>query len=335
MTDAIENQIKTQIEGEIVQFIDAENVLGLFPSPAGDRDITLEKLVWRYLKDVAEASLTTRGWAPAKTKAYVKQFAQRIFSSGLEYDMEWMDWKLIEKMGIIDAGFEKIAKKPGKQMSHYFFTGMALDTNDIRRPRPVLTNYNYLTEAGTANGSLGRPLQAGNAAGGFWGVVTAMILAIETAVGTLVSKGFNKSSLIAFYPRSVESTMIHKLDTGGSGLISPKQYFNEVGISDDRLIVLDDVLLPTGEATPVAPTKDDFDIIIVDAAEVRVLYPTGENVGRPWANVFTPNPGSARPKLKLETGMTSCPIFIPKEIKSEGKIYKGVYVINGIDYATS
>jgi len=335
MPGSLEEQACEQIQNEIVQFIDAGNLLELFPSPPSISDITVEELVWRYLKDVAEASLTTRGWRPNRTKIYVEQFAQRVFSTGLEDELEWIDWKILAKMGVKQAGFDKVAKKPGKQMSHYFFTGMGLDTNGNTYPRPVTTNYNYLIETGTGNGLLGRPLLSYNAAGGFWGVVTAMLLSIEAAVGALVSKGFETRNLLAFYPRVVESTMIHKLDSGGSGLISPKQAFADVGISNDRLMAIDDIFLPTGEATPVAPTKDDFDIVIVDASEVRILYPEGENVGKAWSNVFIPNVGSAKPKVQIEAGMDACPIFIPHEIKSEGKIYKGVAIINGIDYATA
>lgn len=332
MVELVEEMATTQIENEIVQFMDAGNLLELFPSPPTIADITVEDLVWRYLKDVAEASLTTRGWHPNKTKIYIEQFAQRVFSTGLEDDLEWMDWKILEKIGVKQAGFDKIAKKPGKQMSHYFFTGLGLDTAGNRYPRPYSLNYNFLVEAGTGNGSLGRPLQAGNAAGGLWGVVTNFIDSIDTAIGAMVSKNFEVQNLLAFYPRIAEKAIIHQIDSGGSGLKSPKQYFADSGISNDRLIAIDDIYLPTDPTgTPTAPTLDDFDMVIVDASEIRILKPQGENVGDAWANVFTPNPGSAKPKVKIEAGMDACPIFIPHEIKSEGKIYKGVYIINGID----
>ncbi|KKK56943.1 hypothetical protein LCGC14_3059470, partial [marine sediment metagenome] len=194
MPGSIEEQVTEEIQDEIVQFMDAGNLLNLFPSPPSISDITVE---------------TTRGWRPNKTKIYVEQFAQRVFSTGLEDDLEWINWKILEKMGVKQAGFDKIAKKPGKQMSHYFFTGMGLGSDGVRYPRPVKTNYNYLIETGTGNGSLGRPLLAGNAAGGFWGNITAMMLAIETGIGALVSKDFEKQNFLAFYPRTVESTMIH------------------------------------------------------------------------------------------------------------------------------
>lgn len=332
MSTPIEEMVTTQIENEIVQFIDAGNLLELFPSPPTIADITVEDLVWRYLKDVAEASLTTRGWHPNRTKIYIEQLAQRVFSTGLEADLEWMDWRILEKIGVKLAGFEKIAKKPGKQMSHYFFTGLGLDVNGNRYPRPYSLNYNFLVEPGTGSGSIGRPLQCGNAAGGLWGVVTNFILSIDVALGALVSKGFEKANLLVFYPRIAEQALIHQIDSGGTGLKSAQQYFIDSGVSADRIIAIDDIYLPTDPTgTPVTPTLDDFDIIIVDASEVRILHPQGENVGKTWANVFVPNPGSAKPKVTIEAGMDACPIFIPHEIKSEGKIYKGVYVINGID----
>ena len=332
MVELVEEMATTQIEAEMVQFIDAGNLLELFPSPPTISDITIEDMVWRYLKDVAEASLTTRGWSPNRTKIYIEQFAQRVFSTGLEDELEWMDWKILEKIGVKQAGFDKIAKKPGKQMSHYFFTGMGLDSNGNRYPRPYALNYNFLVDAGSASGTLGRPLQCGNAAGGLWGLVAVFILSIDTALAALVSKGFEKENLLVFYPRIAEQALIHQIDSGGSGLKSAKQYFIDSGISEDRIIAIDDIYMPTAPTvTPVTPTLDDFDIIIVDASEVRILKPEGDNVGDTWVNVFTPNPGSAKPKVLIEAGMDACPIFIPHEIKSEGKIYKGVYIINGID----
>ena len=325
----LQNDAKMAIQNEIVQFIDAENMLELFPSPPDVGDITLEQLVWRYLKDVAEASLTTRGWSPNKTKMEVNKFAHRLFSAGLESNLEFRDWKIFEKIGVREAGFGKIGKKPAKQMSHYFFTGLRLLDSGLRAPRPVATNFNFIVEAGTGNGTLGRPLQVGNAAGGLWGLTTAFIDAIDLGIGSMVSKGFNKSSLLYFYPKVAEKVIIHKVDSGGSGLYSPRQHLIESGISENRIIATDNVYLPTDPTgTPVAPTLTDFDSIFVDAAEVRIMY-----TERPFANVYTPNPGSAKPNLTIETGLTACPLFIPKEIKSEAKIYKGVYIINGATQA--
>jgi hypothetical protein len=321
--------IKEAIQSEIVKYIDAKNMLELFPSvDAGD--ITLETLAWRYLKDVAEASLTTRGWNPNRTRLEVQKLTTQLFSAGLEMTLEFMDWKIFEKMGVMDKGLDKIASKPAKQMTHYFFTGLRLTDEGKRAPAPRSTNHNFLVDPGTGSGTLTQPLLIDVTTAGGWGTaITNMILDIDNLIGAMVEFGFNKSNFLCFYPAVAEKVMIHAKDTGGSGLISPIKHLEESGISRDRIIAVDNIYMPTDPTgTPVAPAVTDFDIIMVDPAEVRVMY-----TERPFANVFTPNPGSAKPNLQIETGMTACPIFIPREVYDESKIYKGVGFIDGVSNA--
>ena len=181
----LQARVKQDVESEVTQFIDAKNLMELFPSRDKD-DLTVETLVQMFLRDVSEASLTARGWSPKKTKLVAEQFLNKYYSSGLVMDLEFMDWKIIDKMGIKDSGIKKIGDKVAKQLSHYFMVGKSIQDGGARGEPPFANQYNFIVEPGDgASGTLARPLPIDTASEGSWNTYSNMNKDIANSIGDL------------------------------------------------------------------------------------------------------------------------------------------------------
>lgn len=321
--------ITDRIQAQMTEFIDARNLLNLFPNQTTDSN-TIVKLIFRHLNDVAEASLSEKLWDPAKTKIESEIYAQKRFSSGIRQDLEYEDWIVLQKMdNVLNRGMDKIAMKPLKQGTHYFFTGKKLvEAPSTRGNSPLTTQYNFVRDAGTSNGTLARPLIISNATTGVWSTFANFSTDVNKLINGLVEVGFeDKSNFLIFYPTTLESDVSKNRTTSGDGRYNLFAEAESHGIPRDQVIGIPQIYLPE-IATDATPVSAKWDLYCVDRSMVEIFYTEA-----PFINVYIDGSGDAYPKMTIQANMAYCPVFKPLENRVDGKIYKGVSRITAINSA--
>lgn len=328
VSEQYRDEIQKKIKDQLTEYMDAKNIIGnLFGGEAVD-DNLIQKILFQHFDKIAEANLSSRLWDPAKSKLVASVYAHWRYSSGLESRLAYEDWGVLNKQNILTVGLDRIAAKPMKQMSHYFFTGEQLLDNGTRARSPIPTQYNYCLDPGSGNGTLERPLQV-VVTGIQWNSAANIRNNVEAAINgyVAVNPDANIAGLKVFYPSITRSTVFKKYSTSGDGLYSGQSIFIEQGIPASNIIPLAPIYLPTGpNGTLIAPTTADFDIYIVDPERVKVWYTES-----PSTNVYLEKEQSLHPEMVIETNVAMLPVFSPIVGEStSSKIYKGVTIINGI-----
>ena len=318
--------IINQVQPELVKFQDAINFLNLFTPKEVDQ-ATLQTLIWNYLKPIGQASLSSALWDPAKVRIDVDQLSFKRFSSDISSVLPFEDWNIISQMtgGVADSNLGLIAEKPLIQATHYFFTGYKLMDDLTRQNGPLITQYNYMNEAGSGNGTLTRPNRLGSATAGAWSTYANMATDINLGISTLVANGFatNKNDVLVFYPRVAEPAMTKKRASGGDGMRNALLEIQDNGVPVQNIIPIDDIYGYT--IAGAAPTNALFDLKFVDRSQIRVYYTV-----KPFVNTYVDQSGTKFPKLTIESGISFCPIFLPRYNASTGKTNKGVAAITAI-----
>jgi hypothetical protein len=312
------------VQGFLSKFFDAKNMLNLFPHRTVD-NVTLKKLIFRHFNDVAEASLSAKLWDPAKTEMFAETYSHNRYSTGLESNLGYEDWKILDQMdNIMDLAQSAISEKPLKQGTHYYWTGKKLKNDGNRANPPNQNQYNFVQDAGTSSGTLKRPLIVTQASQGAWGTTDNMLDDALNLVTQMVETGFDdKSDFMFFYPNTLESAIMKKRTTSGDGRYSFAQEVADHGIPNTRHFTTSFEYLPEADAG-ADPTTSDFDVYVIKRSMVRIYYTM-----EPFVNVYVENTGTRFPNMKIETGMAYCPVFIPLENRSDDKFYKGVGRITG------
>lgn len=320
--------ITDKIQDQMTDFIDARNMLQLFGEVKATASETISKLIFRHLNDVAESSLSAKLWDPAKTKIESEVYSMKRYSSGLRYELEYEDWIVLEKMGnVLNQGIDKIAMKPLKQASHYFFTGKKLTVGPSTRGNsPDPTQYNHLRDAGTSNGTLSRPLILSSASAGVWSTVANFFTDVNEVVNALVEKEFeDKSKFLVFYPNTVEASIAKGRTTSGDGRFNLFEELERIGISRDQVISVPQVYMPE-IAADAAPVSTKWDMYCVDTSMVDIYW-----TQPPFVNVYVDGSGDRYPKMTIQANLAFCPVFRPLENRVDGKIYKGVSRVTAIN----
>jgi len=327
--------ITDQVQEQLLEFQDAIDILQYF-NHIPTNDNTIQDLIWRWLGPIGEASLSSALWDPTKVKHAINVLTLHRYSSGIEKNLDYEDWKILLKMGnVVEANMQQIVEKPAIQMGYYFLQGKKLLDDGSQGDPPISTQYNFALDVGanTLASTLVRPIGVNQVTGspnrwqasaGAWSTYADMATDINNLISTLVEKGFtNKAAFIIFYPLAAEGALAKKRASGGDGMRNAFQEFEDLGISRTQLVAIDNKYLYTRAGA--LPTRALFDIVAIDTSKVRIY-----DIEAKFVNVFMDNTGAHYPGMNVECGQITIPIFLPEWNVSDEKYYKGVCCIRAI-----
>jgi hypothetical protein len=330
------NGIAKKVQDQLYGFMEASDITNLF-NPISVGDDMLETLAFRFLDKVGRASLSSDLWSPTKVAHDLKVLTMSRYSSGISKDLKYKDWRVLEKMPNVEAAnLDAIGKQPGIQAGHYLIQGTQLMDDLTRKPKMADTQYNFVRDVGADNlaGTILRPIGANQVTGtpntwqataGAWSTSANLLTDITNGAGSLANKGFDLSNLLCLYPKAASSAMMKKrASAAGDGYINAKSVLADNGISEGRVLAIEDVYGYT--VANAAPTYAAFDLLFIDYTQVRNFRTVD-----PFMNVWIDNTGTKFPEMHIEAGQTFCPIFSPNYHEGDDKWYKGVSIIRAIN----
>jgi hypothetical protein len=329
VSEQYRDELQKKVREDIQEYMEAKNIIGNVFNAKSIDSTTVKKVVLKYFAKVAEASLSSSIWDPAKTNLVASEYANWVYSCGLEDVMAYEDWDVLMAQNIITIGLDKIPQMTMKQLTHYFFNGKQYLDNGTRADSPNPAQYNYAMDPGTGNGTLERPLEI-KITGLQWNTAANIRSNVEGAINTYLSyhPDADVSRFEVFYPAVAQNTVNAKKPTSGDGLYSGASIFQELGIPADQIHAISNIYLPTnvGVGALAPPATSDFDIIIIDKDNTDVYYTV-----EPIVNTYFRELGSLYPEMVIQANVVAVPFFKPIEgANTGGKIYKGVIKIDGI-----
>ena len=334
-TPLLYQNITTKVQEELIKPRDAIDLLVFFPHVPVE-DNTVETLIWKYLGPIGRASLSTALWDPTKVRHAINTLTMKRYSSGIEKNLPYEDWKILLKMNnVADANLAQIVEQPTIQGGYYFLQGKKLLDDGKQGDAPRADQWNFALDVGedAAVSSLTRPIGCNIVPGipntwqptaGAWATYSQMSTDCNNLVSSLVEKGFtNKANFLIFYSFAAEGALAKKRASGGDGMRNAFQEFEDLGISRMQLIPVDNLYGYTRAGN--APTRALFDLICIDTSSVRIYDPEPH-----FVNVFMDQSGTKYPGLNIESGLVYIPFFIPEWNVSDSSFRKGVSVITGI-----
>lgn len=337
MSGQIPDLWKTTIEQrstELQKFVDMTDFISLFPNTTVD-DVLIEDLIFTYLKDVGQASLSDNLFDPTKLKHDVATFKHHRYSTGSEAKFTYQDWLRVGKMGILDSNLAQIAAKPNIQATHYFFQGKKLLDDYTQGTPPRADQYNFVMDVGASAlaSTLTRPIGCNQQTGtpntweetsGAWATYANMANDLNNLISSLGQHGFtNYNDILVFYPRAATKAMKKKRVTTGQTNMNAFMELEDLGISRNQVIAMDDLYLRT--RADALPTNAAFDLLAISRSNVQI-YTTMPS----FVNIFPDNSGTKFPGVTMECGRTFMPMFKPVYDVNDQKFRKGVTMITGI-----
>lgn len=300
----------------VIPIFQAETHLSLFKAvPVGDIDIT--QWYKKYLLETKRAALTKAGFKPNEITMDLRDFSLEIYTSAQRMILQEKDLKAFERANILPEGIQDLGKNVAYTANSYLWKGKDPDGN------APTTQYNWLLDPSTGNGTAARPLMCQDAAtGGDWSTVTNMFNDIAALLASLVKKGFKKENAVIFYPKAVEEVFSTTLNTYTERPV--RDYILQTqGIAG--LVAVDDDFLVTDDLS-TAPTTNDFDIVAVDMGSIDIGYT------RPERTRIVDDQVNRTTLFEAEVWFCPCPL--PRRINESGtiKTYKGVARTHAIDW---
>ena len=309
------DRLTSQIQDEALAAYQKESLLSLFRSePIGD--ISIEKWVKKYLDDLPPAALHAAGYNPNKATLSLQEFSHKVYTADEAIVFSEKDWAFAEKWGISQLGVEMLGKKVAQTASHYLFTG--LNPNNVAVEAEA--QYNFLSDPGTSNGTLARPLIITSATVGAWSTYANKKTDMTKIIGDLAARGYNLATTLILYPKVASTAMLKDGDEARQP--SPIEYFRNVGVLG--AVALDNQYMRTAAAA--TPTEAAFDFYAIDLQETVIGYTREERFG------VVAGAGVDRNKY-AEGEVWFCPYMKPRYIVDETKFYKGVSRITAINGA--
>lgn len=307
--------LATAIDDKWIPTYQAESVLSLFASTPIPNGIATEEWAQQYLIETIKAAWTERGFNPNQISMDFKGYSLKPTSVSQEMILTEKDQAFFAAHGILVNGVSDLAKNVAYSASTALMIGKGGNGEDA-----PITQYNFLSDVGSGNGTAARPNMFYNAAKtGVWGTEANFIADVVGLIGTAVAKGYKKENLLILYPAVAESVFMAKMGTYSD--ISRKQYIMNQGVRD--VIAIPDAYMYT--AAGATPTAALFDMRAVDISSVVIGYERPETVTQgkgafPDRNYY------------VEGEVWFCPLFIPTRLNESGtiKTYKGVGQVTAI-----
>lgn len=220
--------------------------------------------------------------------------------------------------GVLPVGTEEVGRVMYEKVNYNLFRGE--ETGD----EFGVTQYNYITDSGTGNGSVDRPLPISSAASGTkWDAAGGVQEDIGLLMGNLWSKGYDPRNSIVFVPTVCASVFAKPIITGSGiyGNVNVLQYVKQQGFLD--VIFVKDELLYT--AAGANPTVDAFDIYAIDLTSILIGY-TMPFTTDTFYDQVTKN-------YYLDAETRFAPLKIPR-YWDDDKYYTGIARVTAIDATT-
>jgi len=309
-------QLITQIEeAGIVAYQDA-SILGYFPAkPIGH--IGIENWIHKKLDDIPEAALTAAGFNPSDAAINPQTVSFAVFTVSEKIKIVEKDWEAFQNWGLDEDAITMLGKKIGIMASLYLMIGQ--DEAAASGSTPI-TQYNFIRDAGSANGTLARPNMAGDTAtAGVWSTYANKSTDLSLLEAQLVQRGYNLASTVIFYPQCAHKPMT--LRGNAAKDLSARDYLLEDGL-------LDVISIPNQYCYTKAnalPTAALFDLIAIDLSQIDIGYTREERVRTILAH------HDVRDTI-VEGEVWFCPWIVPRPMLSgiTPSVFKGVSRISAI-----
>ena len=259
--------LQTAIRTDIIDKYQHGTLLGLFPSEPIPDGIAAEDWAQKYIKETKRAALHKRGFQPNKITMDFSGFKLQPVTVDQAAQLSEIDLAQFQKNKMLP----KFVPEMGKNMSYTTNTYIMANLGGNSEAAPH-TQYHYILEAGNGNGTAARPNPMYDASGGAWDTHATMRANIGAWIGTYGAKGGNIAQSVCIAPKACMPTL--KTIKSEYNDHNVEFYIREAGISN--IIYIDDEFFPTIAAA--APTKDLFDLIIIDPSEFAVGYQREETV---------------------------------------------------------
>ena len=302
-------ELISQIEEEFILAYQKASVLGLFRAKDIGH-IGIKKWIHMKLDDIPDAALSAAGFNPQEAKLNAQNLANYVYTSAEKIVVSESDWAAYQAYGLDEDAIIMIGSKVAQMASRYLFRGTDADGNN------PITQYNFITDAGTGDGTIERPLIQSQATSGGWSTFINKANDLSLLESQLVAKGYNLQSTVVFYPEIAHKPMTVR--GSATNDVSAVDYLLQDGIL--AVVPIPDEYMYT--LAGADPTAALFDLIAVDLAQIDIGYTRTERAQTvlPYGGVRT---------TAIEGEVWFCPYIKPRPW-TDGKIYKGVSRITAI-----
>jgi hypothetical protein len=282
MADAIPVSVNYEalqiaVRKEIIDTYQHGSLLGLFPSEPIPKGIAAEEWGLRYIKEQQRAALHKRGYQPNQVSMDYSGFKLFPVTVDQEARLGEIELSQFAENGLLP----KFVPEIGKNMSYTVNSYIMANLGGAQEAAPYATQYHYVLEAGTGNGTAERPIPMYDASGGAWDTHATMRGDIGSWLGGYQAKGGNLSQSLVLAPRATAPTL--KTIKSEYNDHNVEYYIKEMGVRD--IVYIDDEFFPTIVDGTTLATKDLFDLVVINPSEFVVGYQRPERVRAglvPW-----------------------------------------------------
>ena len=309
MAKTANEEMVSQINNELIASYQDDSLLGLFASE-DIGDIGIENWYHRNIDDIPDAALTSAGFNPQEAKINTNIFKNEVYTAAEKMVINEQQLAQFQKLGLDVEGIGMMGKKVGQLASNYLFRGQDFEGN------APSTQYNFIKDPGTGNGTLARPLISTAATGGAWGTYANKVADINGLLGRHVAHDYSLESSTCYYPRSSYAAMNSKGNATND--VSAITMLQDAGVEC--------VMIPNKYMYTLAgalPTNALFDLLLVDHSQIKIGYTRTER-----SQVIGPY-GTVR-STTAEVEVWFCPYIVPRPWAEDSKIYKGISELTAI-----
>ena len=266
----------------------------------------------RNRKEPPAAALTVAGLDPSDAYLAPDLGSLSVFTASEQIILSEADVAFFTRTGNLPRGVEQLGAQVGRTASFYLWRGTSPDGNI------PLTQYNFINDAGTSNGTITRPLITSTASAGAWSTEANIATDLAILYGTHIASGFNPATSIAVVPRAAAPTLAQRM--GQYDSTSRMDRLRSFGFGG--VVFADDEYLYT--AASALPTKDLFDIYAIDLSSIVIGYTRPPRLVSVYDDINR--------KTYLQSEVWFCPLMVPLIRNESGtiKYRKGVTRVTAI-----
>ena len=266
--EALQQAVKTSI----IDTYQHGSLLGLFPSEPIPKGLSAEEWGQRYIKESKRAAIHPRGFKPNRVTMDFSGFSIKPVTVDQDALLTEIDLAQFAENGMLPKFVPEMGKNMSYTSNRYIMANLSGNDNTVG----PYDQYHYILEAGTGNGTAARPIPMYDVSGGAWNTHATMRADIGAWLGTYGAKGGNLANSIVLAPKATMPTL--RTAKSEYNDHSVEDYIALGGISKDRILYVDDEFMPTIDAGTALPTKDLFDLIVLDPSQFGVGYQRTERV---------------------------------------------------------
>ena len=261
--------LHTAVREALIPTYQHGTLLSLFPSEEIPKGIAGEEWALRYIVETQRAALHRRGYNPNSITMDFKGYSLKPVTVDQEMKLTEIDLAQFALNGLLPKTVEEMAKNVSFTTNTAVMNGKGGNGESF-----PFTQYNYVIEAGTGNGTAARPIPMYDVSGGAWNTHATMRGDIAAWIGGYGAKGGNIAQSIVIASRATMPTL--KTIKSEYNDHNIEYYIRELGVKD--IIYVDDEFFATIADGTTLATKDLFDLIIMDPTEYAVGYQRTETV---------------------------------------------------------